>query len=222
MVDRQLGAAVRQIGNPNLFRALLDNVINATPRHWWQILAIGIAGPVLNGAGYSHVSFGLRKPTRNLRVVDRPVLAEPIEICGLEIDITETCRGAAPEVGLPAGRFAALPIPISTRGVGISNIVFEQIPAFAVFGFFHRVRLLVRLAFETPGIAVSSKLEVVNLPVLPIILCGIGARTRVDGAHLQACFAQDLHGSTAACAGSYHNCVIDSCRQTSPPLAFPV
>ena len=144
----QLRAAIGQIRDADFFGALLDDVIDTAQGHRRQIFAVGIARPVLDGAGHAHVPLGLREPWRNLRVVNRPVFAEPVEIGGLEIDVAEARRGASPEIGFAAGCLASLPVPVGTRRVGISDVVLEQVSAFAVFGLFDRVRLLMRLAFE--------------------------------------------------------------------------
>src|SRR5438105_5015341 len=101
------------------------------------MLAIGIAGPILDGASHAHVPLGLREPWGNLRIVNRPVFANSVEIRSLEVNIAEACRGASPKISLAAGAFAPLPVPIATWRVGIRNIVLEQITSLAVFGFFH-------------------------------------------------------------------------------------
>ena len=166
----QLRATVGQVRNADFFSTLLDDVIDATPRHRRQIFAVGIAGPVLNRAGHTHVAFGLRKPRRNLRIVNRPVLAEPVEIGGLEIDVAEARGGPSPEIGLAAGRLAALPVPIRARSIRIRDVVLEQISSLAVFRLFDRVRFLMRLTLEPQGIAVAAIFQVVNLPMQAVVL----------------------------------------------------
>src|SRR5262245_44165014 len=91
--DGQLSASVGQKGNANFLRAFLDDVIDTAPGYLWQILAIRVAWPILNRAGHTHIPFGLRKPRRNLGIIDRPVFTKPVQICCLEIDVAEACRG---------------------------------------------------------------------------------------------------------------------------------
>src|SRR6266850_7430731 len=159
----QLSAAVRQIWYADFFGSLLHDVINAAKGYGRQILAIGIARPILNGAGHSHVALGFRKPRRNLCIIDGPVFAKPIEVRCLEIDVAEARRGATPKIGFSPCCLASLPVPVGPRGIGIGNVVFEEVSAFAVFGLFHRVRLLMSLAFKPQGIAVPAILQIVNL-----------------------------------------------------------
>ena len=169
---RQLRAAIGQIGDADFFGSLLHDVVDTATRYRRQIFAIGIARPILNRAGHAHVPFGLREPRRNLGIIDRPVFAKSIKIGGLEIDVAEACRGAAPEIGFAARCFASLPVPVGARRVGIGDVVFEEISAFAVFRLFDRVRLLMSLAFEAQGIAVAAIFQIVNLPVTAIVLLG--------------------------------------------------
>ena len=148
---RQLRAAVGQVGHADLFGALLHDVVDAAPRHGRQILAVGIARPILDGAGHPHVALGLREPRRDLGIVHRPVLADAVEVRGLEVDVSEPRRRSSPEIGLAARRLAPLPVPIGARRVRIRDVVLEQVAAFAVFGLFDRVGFLMGLAFEAPA-----------------------------------------------------------------------
>ena len=117
VVRRELSAAVGQVRDADFFGSLLDDVINTAKGHGRQVLAIGITGPILNRAGHAHVSLGLGKPWRNLRVIYRPVFTHPIQVCGLEIDVAEARRGAPPKIGFPAGCLAPFPVPVRARGV---------------------------------------------------------------------------------------------------------
>ncbi len=172
MRNRQLRAAVGQVGHADFFSALLDDVVDTAKWERRQILAVGIARPVLNRAGHAHVALGLRKPRRDFGVVDRPVLAEAVEIRGLEINVSEAGRRTPPEIGLAPGGLASLPVPVRARSIGIGNVVLEQIPAFAVFGLFDGIGLLVGFALKTQRIAVAAILKVVYLPMLAIVLSG--------------------------------------------------
>ena len=73
------------------------------------------------------------------------------------------------------------------------------------------------LAFKAQGIAVAAVLQIVYLPVTAIVLARVYARTRVEGADLEACFAQNLHGSAAAGAGSHHKHVVEVVGQRRSP-----
>jgi len=87
--------------------------------------------------------------------------------------------------------------------------VLEEIASFAVFGLLDRIRFLVRLAFEAQWIAETAVFQLPYLAMLPVILAGIGARSGVESAYLQSCFAQELHRRAAACAGAYHDHIKD-------------
>ena len=180
--DSKLGAAVGQVGNPDFFSAFLNDVVETAPGNGGEILAVRIAGTVLGGAGHTHVSLGLGEPRSNLRVVDRPVFSESVEVGGFEIDVTEASRRASPEVRLASGRLAALPIPIRSWSIGVGDVVLEQISALAVFRLLYGVGFLMGLVLETERITVAAIFEVVNLAVVAVVLVGIGARPGVESA----------------------------------------
>src|ERR1700719_4736493 len=123
--DSELRAAIGQIGHTNFFAGLLNDVVKAAPGDLWEVLAVGIAGAILNSAGHAHVAFGFRKPPSDFRVIDRPIFDEPIEAGGCEVNIAVTRGRAAPKVVFAACAFAALPIPISTGGVAIGDVMLE-------------------------------------------------------------------------------------------------
>src|SRR4029077_3267916 len=125
MRDRQLRAAIGQVGYADFLSAVLNDVVDTPKRHGRQILAVRVTWPVLDCAGHAHVALGLRKPWGYFRIVDRPVLAEAIQICCLEINIAKARGGSAPEIRLPAGRLAPLPVPIRSWRIGIGDVVFE-------------------------------------------------------------------------------------------------
>src|SRR5581483_7919031 len=49
MRDRQLCATIGQVRQADLLRPFLNDVVNAAERNWREVLAIGIARPILNG-----------------------------------------------------------------------------------------------------------------------------------------------------------------------------
>src|SRR5581483_3669876 len=125
--DRQLCATIGQVRQADLLRPFLNDVVNAAERNWREVLAIGIARPILNGAGHPHVPLRLGKPGRNLCVVDGPVFANSVEIGGLEIDIAESGRGSSPEIGLAPRGLASLPVPIGAGSVGIRDVMLKEV-----------------------------------------------------------------------------------------------
>src|ERR1700732_4404696 len=167
---RQLRATVGQVRQANFFGPFLDYVVNTAPRNRRQILAIRIAWSILNFTANAHVLLGLREPRRNLRVVHGPIFAEPIQVCGLEIDVAVTSGRTSPEIGFATSCFAALPIPIGARAVGIRDVVLEEILSFAVLRLLDRIRLLVSLPFQPHRISKSAILQVIGLPVQSIVL----------------------------------------------------
>src|SRR5712664_4470980 len=213
----QLSATVRQVRQANFFGPFLDYVVNTAPRNRRQILAIRIAWSILHRTGNAHVPLGLRKPRRNLRVVHGPIFAEPIQVCGLEIDVAVTSGRTSPEISFSTSCFAALPIPIGARAVGIRNVVLEEIFSFAVFRFLHRIRLLVSFPFQPDRVSKSAILQVIDLPVQAKVLGRFRARSRIYRTHTEAGFAQHLHDRTAAGAGSHDNHVERSCRHKKYP-----
>ena len=202
---RQLRASIRQVRHANLLRALLNDVVDAAPRHRRQIFAIGIARPILNRAGHAHVPLSLRKPRRDLRVVDGPVLAKPIAIRRLEINIPKSRRRPPPEIGLPASRFAPLPIPIRPRRRRVRNVVLKQIPPFAVFRFLDGIRLLMRLPLKPQRIAIPTKFQIERLSVQSIVLRRISARPRIQRTQLETRLAQQFHRGPAARPRPHYN-----------------
>jgi hypothetical protein len=217
MRNRELSATVGQIRDTNFLGAFLNDVVQTAEWDGREILAVRIAGPILNSAGYAHVALGFGKPGCNFRIIDRPILSEPIEIRSFEIDIPEARGRASPEVGFPAGRFATFPVPVRARSVGVGDVVLEQVPAFAEFGFLDGVGLLMSLIFEAQGVAVTAILQVVHLPVITIVLIGVGTRTGVQGADFKARFAENFHGGPAAGTGSNHDHVVKIVGQWENP-----
>jgi len=106
--DRELRAAIGQIGHANFFAGFLNDVVKAAQGICGSNRR-RIAGTILNGAGHAHVAFGFRNHgaiSSNLPAN----LREAIEAGGFEVNITVARRRAAPKVGFAAGAFAALPI----------------------------------------------------------------------------------------------------------------
>src|SRR3984893_5547569 len=67
---------------------------------------------------------------------------------------------------------------------------------------------LVRFVLQAQRIAIAAILQVVYLPVTTIVILWVCTRPRVNGADLETCFAQNLHGCAAAGASSHHNRVV--------------
>ena len=209
----QLGATVGQIRNADFLGSFLDDVVQTTPWHGREILAVRIAGTILNRTRHTHVAFGFGEPRRNFRVVDRPIFTKTIQIRGFEIDISEPCRRASPEIRLATGCFAALPIPVCARCIGVGDIVLEQISAIAVFGLLDRVGFLMSLILEAQGVAIAAILQVIHLAMIAIVLIGIGARSGVESTNLESRFAENLHGRAAPGAGPNHDHIVPIIRQ---------
>jgi hypothetical protein len=93
----------------------------------------------------------------------------------------------------------------------------EEIAGLAVFGLFHGVRFLVRLALQPQRIAISAELQVVDLPMTAIVLGRVDTLSGVQRAHLKAGLTQDLHGCAAASTRSHHDRVEHSGRHWGPP-----
>ena len=215
--DSQLSATVGQVRQANFFGPFPDYVVDTAPRNRRQILAIRIAWSILNRTGNAHVPLGLREPRRNLRVIHGPLFAEPIQVCGLEIDVAVTSGRTSPEIGFAASCFAALPIPIGARAVGIRDVVLEEILSFTILRLLHRIRLLMSLPFQPHRISKSAILQVIDLSVESEVFGGLHARSRIYRADTETSFAQHLHDRTAAGAGSHDNHVEHSCRHEKYP-----
>src|SRR4051794_5315377 len=103
---------------------------------------------------------GFGEPGRDFGIVDRPISPDAVQVCSFKVDVAVSGRGAPPEIRFPARRFAALPVPIRTGSIGVSDIVLEQIFSFAVLRFFNRVRFLMGFALESQWISKTSILQV--------------------------------------------------------------
>src|SRR5215467_2805277 len=125
VLDSQLCAAIGQVRDANLFARFLQNKVEAAERHGRKVLAVRVAGPVLHGAGNAHITLSLGEPRGNLSVIHPPVLTEPIEVGGLEIDVAKTRGRASPKIRFSASRLATLPVPIRPGRIGVLDIVLE-------------------------------------------------------------------------------------------------
>src|SRR5579875_2193387 len=119
----ELRDAVRQIRNADLRGAGVQDPIEAAEVHGREIVAVGIAGPILQGAGDADHTLDAAVVRRDLLVCKRPVDIVAVAGCGAEIDLAEARRGAAPEICFAADGEAAPPGPSSSGRCGERDLV---------------------------------------------------------------------------------------------------
>src|SRR5262245_10514452 len=125
--DRQLGAAVVNIRNPHPVAGALEDVIEATHFEWRQVFAVGVARAVLDGARDSDELFDPAVIRSDLFVRDGPVVADPVQRGGFEIDLAEAGRRPSPEIGLAARRLAPRPGPPAPGRDGVGDVMLEEV-----------------------------------------------------------------------------------------------
>src|SRR6266853_123846 len=215
--DSELRAAIGQIGHANFFAGFLNDVVKTAPGNLWEVIAVGIAGAILNGAGHAHVAFGFRKPWSDFRVIDWPIFAEAIEAGGFEVDIAVARRRAAPKVGFAAGAFAALPIPVGAGSIAVGDVVLEKLGPFGVLAFFDGIVFLMRAAGQTQRIALAAVFQIVRLAMHAVVLGGIGAWAGIEREDAKAGFAEKFHGHAAASTCANH----DRVEKSHAGLLYP-
>src|SRR6266849_5350400 len=126
MIHRELRNAVVKIGDANLLRALLQNMIETAEIKRREILAIGIAWAVLDRTRYTNHALDARIIRSDLRVGYRPIHVVTVKRGGTKIDVAKPGRGSSPEVGFSADGPTARPGPDGSRSRCVSDFVFPH------------------------------------------------------------------------------------------------
>src|SRR5690348_2159781 len=202
MIDRELGDAVMQIRDADFFRALLQDVVEATKVKRRQIFAIRIAGPILDRARNSNHALDAGIVRSDVRISKRPIDVVSVQRSGAKIDIAKARRGPSPKVGFSADGPATWPGPLGSRSRRVPDFVLPHARhPFAV----HETNGLRALR----GIAEPAKLHLPRFAVVAKVFARIEPAPRVDTANFEARFAERFDGHPAAGAASNHDYVID-------------
>jgi hypothetical protein len=200
--DGQLGAAVVEVRDSHPFARALENVIETAQLEGRQIFAIGIARAVLNGARHADQSFNTAVVRCYLFIGDGPVIAGSVERGGFEVDLAEAGGGAAPEVGLAAGRFAARPGPAAAWRDGVGDVVLEEVESDLMLAI--ALALLARLR-----IAEAAILQFVAVSMIAVVFIGVEPLPGIECEHVEPRFAEELDSRAAAGARADHNNVVN-------------
>src|SRR5437899_4490083 len=202
VINCELRDAVMKIRNANLFRAFLQDVVETPEIERLKILAVRMARPILDRAGYADHTLDAGVIRGNLRVSEGPIHVVTIERGGAEIDFAEASGGSSPKIGFSADGPAAWPGPLGPGRSRVPDFMFPHARHPFAVHVTNGLRALRRIAepaeLHLPGFAMAAK-----------ILGRIEPPSGVDAADFEAGFAERLDGHAAAGAASNHNDVID-------------
>ena len=99
VIHGELRDAVMKIRDTNLFRALLQDVVETPEIERRKILAVRIARPILDRAGYADHALDAGIIRGNLGIREGPIHIVTIERGGAEIDFAEASVGFSPKIG---------------------------------------------------------------------------------------------------------------------------
>src|ERR1700691_859079 len=202
MRHSKLRDAVGQIRNADLARAALENAIDAAEVHRRQILAVRIAGAVLNRARDTNHALHAAVVRRDFRVRNGPIDIISVAAGRAEIDIAETRRRPAPEVGFAANGEAAPPSPFGSRSRGENDLAIPNALGVLVIHVADPFLALGRLAKP-------AERHIVGLSMVAEVRARIQAAAGVECANLRARLAKGVNGHPAARACPNHNYVVD-------------
>src|SRR5215469_12406205 len=111
VIDGELRDAIMQIRDAYPFCALLQNVVEAAEIKGREILAVGIARPMLNRAGDANHALDARIVRSDLRISDRPNHIVAVKRSSPEIDVAKSSGRSAPEISFSAYSPTARPGP---------------------------------------------------------------------------------------------------------------
>ncbi len=201
MIARELRDAVGQIRDADLMGAAFKDAINTTKVHGRQIFAIGIAGAILDGAGYSDQAFDAGVVRSDFVVSDRPIGVVAIARGSLEIDIAEARGRAPPEIRFAPDSETAPPGPLRAGCGGEGDIVLPN--PFGVF-VIHVADIVLALLW----IAKAAKGHIIWLLVVAKVFLRIEAPAPIQGTHTESGLAECVKSHATARAGTDHDDVI--------------
>src|SRR5262249_43220407 len=108
----QLSDSVMKVGHAQLLGARLEDAVKTAVVEGWQVVAVGVAGAILDGAGNADHALDTAVVGSDFGIANRPVDIFAIERGGLKIDVAEASRRSTPEAGFSAHRVAPWEEPL--------------------------------------------------------------------------------------------------------------